>query len=537
MVSAAPNQLTIYDPISKRDTAVVPLPLPPSSVSVGPDGRYAAVGHDAVISYVNLATARIEKSLQVSCDVLDVVLAGNGWVYAFPRRDQWTSIRSVQISTGTEATGSAGRQIYAGTVCKLHPNGRAIYGANNGLSPSDIEKYNIASGSLQYLYDSPYHGDYPMCGDLWISEDGLRIFTRCGAVFRSSDVQAQDMTYNGKLSQISLVGHLSHSVPQKRIVVVPGVFPFSREQPENEVQFYNYEFLSFAGRLRLPDFEVEGQSFVGRGKFVFVNNGGTRVFVVMQADPTSGLLNDFGVLTFSLDAPVVSAASLNLGALAANQIVTLFGSALAETAAAATTSPLPTSLGGRTVKVMDSSGTERAAPLFYVGPGQVNLLIPPETALGSATISMNRPDGGRLTSPVEIVAAAPGVFSANSDGRGVAAAFAVRVRGADQTIQLVFQRSSGQDNFVPNPIDLSVANEQVYLVLFGTGIRGFRQRVTATVGGASVAVQAAVPHPEWVGLDQVNLGPLPSSLRLRGEVPIVLFVDGKQSNPVTVALR
>ena len=75
----------------------------------------------------------------------------------------------------------------------LHPSGDYIYGADQGIFPSDIEKYDIRSGNLIYLYDSPYHGDYAMGGNLWISEDGLRIFTALGNVFRSSVNQDTDM--------------------------------------------------------------------------------------------------------------------------------------------------------------------------------------------------------------------------------------------------------------------------------------------------------------------------------------------------------
>src|SRR5207247_2440005 len=160
----------------------VPLPVAPTAVSVAPGGMTAAAGHNGWVSHVNLSPAAITSTFAVSADVLDVVLAANRYAYAFPRHDQWETIRCINLTTGAE-TQSGVSSIYAGTLAKLHPNGTAIYGADNGLSPSDIEKYDISGGTARYLYDSPYHGDFPMCGDLWISNDGLRIFTRCGNVF------------------------------------------------------------------------------------------------------------------------------------------------------------------------------------------------------------------------------------------------------------------------------------------------------------------------------------------------------------------
>ena len=125
-------------------------------MSLSLDGIYATVGHDAWVSYINLSRVTLEKTFAVSTDVLDVVLAGNGYVYAFPRTDQWERIRCISIATEVE-TQSTGNFIYAGTLAKLHPDGDAIFGADNGLSPSDIEKFSIANGTAEYLYDSPYH--------------------------------------------------------------------------------------------------------------------------------------------------------------------------------------------------------------------------------------------------------------------------------------------------------------------------------------------------------------------------------------------
>lgn len=298
VVSASPaNQLHIYDPATDSDVAV-DLVLPPSAVSISPDGLYAAVGHNGWISYVSLATATVEKQLAVSTNVIDIVLAGNGFIYAFPRTDQWETIRCIEIATGTETT-SGGYSIYAGTLAKLHPNGTAIYGADNGLSPSDIEKYDITNGTATMLYDSPYHGDYAMCGNLWIAEDGLRIFTACGNVFRSSAIRSEDMTYNGSLNSLSLIAGLDHSSAANKVVAIPGN-GYSTSNNDIAIQFYGYDFLSFQKTISLPKFLVQGNAYSAHGKFTFFNAAGDSVYVIMKADNTSGLLYDYGITTYAV---------------------------------------------------------------------------------------------------------------------------------------------------------------------------------------------------------------------------------------------
>ena len=57
------------------------------------------------------------------------------------------------------------------------------------------------------------------------------------------------------------------------------------------------------------------------------------------------------------------------------------------------------------------------------------------------------------------------------------------------------------------------------------------------VGGTAVPVAGPVAQGQYEGLDQVNLGPIPASLAGRGDVPVVLTVDGRTANPATVTIK
>lgn len=296
MVSSAPTyQLHIYDPITNQDTAVG-LNLTPTSVSVSPDGLFAAVGHNAYISYVNLTTATLVRTIPVTADVFDIVLPANGYAYAFPRIDQWVQIHAINLATGAEILSTA-PNIRAGTRAKLHPGGTSIYGADNGLSPSEVQKYDISSGTPVLLYDSPYHGDYPMCGDLWMSEDGLRIFTKCGNVFRATSTQAGDITYNGALQNLTSIAHLSHSSAIGKVAAIPANSYFVLDS-DTEIRTFGYDYLTFEQSIPLPRFIFGNGNYAGHGKFVFYNSDGSKVFVVVQADASSGALYDYGIVIY-----------------------------------------------------------------------------------------------------------------------------------------------------------------------------------------------------------------------------------------------
>jgi uncharacterized protein (TIGR03437 family) len=118
---------------------------------------------------------------------------------------------------------------------------------------------------------------------------------------------------------------------------------------------------------------------------------------------------------------------------------------------------------------------------------------------------------------------------------GLAAAWVLPViSGVAQNPQAVYQLNS--TGVVPLPINLGPPSEQVYLELYGTGIR-HAQDVTATVGGVSVPVLYSGAAPGFAGEDQVNIGPLPQSLAGEGSVNILLTADGLAANTVNVTIQ
>ncbi|MBP6820527.1 MAG: hypothetical protein KA368_03240, partial [Acidobacteria bacterium] len=238
-------------------------------------------------------------------------------------------------------------------------------------------------------------------------------------------------------------------------------------------------------------------------------------------------------------AAAVSAASFLGTEASAEQIVALFGANLATGVQVADTVPLPTTLLGTTVKVRDSAGAERSAPLFFVSGSQINAMIPTGTANGSAQLVITSGEGKVSVGTIQISNVAPGLFAANANGAGVAAATALRVRAdGSQSFEPVAIFDAAQSRFVSVPIDLGPDTDQVFLVLNGTGIRGRSSlaAVTATVGGTAARVDYAGLQGVFVGLDQINVL-LPRSVIGRGEVDVVLTVDGKLANTVKANIK
>jgi len=228
----------------------------------------------------------------------------------------------------------------------------------------------------------------------------------------------------------------------------------------------------------------------------------------------------------------VSAAGYGLGPLAPGSIVSAFGPDLAAQSAQAT-GTLPISLGGETISVIDSTGAVRPAQLYYVSPGQVNYVIPADTAPGLASVTLSANGEVMATGQIDIERPAPAIFVVNSDN--LVAANVVRVsENGDQSFESIYQ--TGPDGKITAlPIDLGSDTDTVYLVLYGTGIRN-SDSASATIGGAiNAPVTYFGPQGNYPGLDQVNLQ-LPRSLASTDARTWVLqlTVDGQASNQVTL---
>ncbi|HEY2016576.1 MAG TPA: hypothetical protein VGH38_23895, partial [Bryobacteraceae bacterium] len=231
--------------------------------------------------------------------------------------------------------------------------------------------------------------------------------------------------------------------------------------------------------------------------------------------------------------------------VAPDELVSAFGANLA-TASAVTTSPtFPTTLAGTSMTLTDSANTTYDVSLFSASPQQVNYLVPALAAPGPATVTVKSGDGTLTSGLVHVAAVAPGLYSANADGKGAAAAIAITAHGdGTQSSQVTFGCGSAAGSCAAQPIDLGTGNETVVVEFFGTGIRHVPSlsAVGVQINGQSVPVLYAGPQGGYTGLDQVNVR-IPRSLAGSGVVNVMLTVQdasgqvSARSNTVTLSLQ
>ena len=216
-----------------------------------------------------------------------------------------------------------------------------------------------------------------------------------------------------------------------------------------------------------------------------------------------------------------------------------YGNGLAAGLLQATSLPLPTKLGETQVQITDSAGNKSLAPLLFVSSRQVNYLLPSGVASGLATVSVLDSGAAVSSGILQVAATAPGIYSANSNGQGVAAAYiqAVEPDGTFLPLQLAATYDTASQLWAANPIAFN--GNALTLELFGTGFdNATNTNTTVTINGSPVTVAYAGVQGggQYVGEDQINVS-LPSSLAGSGEVPIQVTVNGVTANAVTITFQ
>ena len=236
---------------------------------------------------------------------------------------------------------------------------------------------------------------------------------------------------------------------------------------------------------------------------------------------------------------VVNAASFSRDvAVSPGSIASLSGQYLATTTLKASSLPLPTEMGGVTVRINDI-----AVPLFFVSPERINFQVPWEL-VGQlrAFVTVSIADLSSLPVVLNLSAFAPGIFSTNSQGNGQGVILISSTGEVAAPLGSIPGRAS-------RPV-----NRGEFLTIYCTGLGDVTNRPangdaalgdplsttlstpTVTIGGIAAPVSFSGLSPGFVGLYQVNV-PLPENAPTGDAIPVVLSIGGVISNTVTIAVQ
>ena len=214
--------------------------------------------------------------------------------------------------------------------------------------------------------------------------------------------------------------------------------------------------------------------------------------------------------------------------IARGGISSAYGPILADEAMEGHGPVFPTVLGNISIRITDSRGAARFAPLLHTGAGWTftSFLVPEECATGPAEVAVVRTDGSVSKGKVLIADTAPALFTSPPDGRSA-------------VVGQVTQRAAGQPDksfpisTTPIPLHSGVSTS---VRLLGTGFRyaGNHPDIRVTLGGV-VAPVMAVGRSTEPGNDYLTIQ-LPNELAGTGETDLYFTMNGQLSNVVRINL-
>ncbi len=213
-------------------------------------------------------------------------------------------------------------------------------------------------------------------------------------------------------------------------------------------------------------------------------------------------------------------------AVAPGSIISIFGQSLASTVQVGPVNPLLQSIAGTTVTVNQS-----ILPLMFVSQGQINAQLPSSLTPGNYTLEIENAGQPNISGTFTVARNAPGLFfqtinsvnyamALHADGSMVTTASPA---AAGETISLLgtgfgpYQQTVFDGFYPPNPPP-AVADS-----------------VSLSVGGAK-PTSTSTAAPGFVGVDLTQFQ-LPSGLASGTSVPVLVTINGVESNTVMLAVK
>jgi uncharacterized protein (TIGR03437 family) len=216
--------------------------------------------------------------------------------------------------------------------------------------------------------------------------------------------------------------------------------------------------------------------------------------VALQAPPASGSgvwINPQGVVNAGSFAPFTAGVS-------PGELITIFGSNLSADNQVASTIPFPTTLDNVQVKI-----NGLPAPIYYVTPGQISVIVPYATSGGIATISVinNGTASNTVTSFINLTT--PGVLTQTANGLGNGSI----LHAADYSLVTSQNPAQAGETVAVYLTGLGAVNPGVPDGSAGPAspLSNATNTITADISGTAATVTFAGLAPQLAGLYQINL--------------------------------
>lgn len=284
-VSSQPHTLTILNPASGSQQSVA-LDLPPTSLTLSPDGKTALVGHGGAVSRINLVTATTAQVYSnLGIQVFDIAMNDNDMAYLTPPASMNLNyLYALNLADGVLREDAGSTRLYGGAHLQAIPGLKAVYALDTAAATADLSRYDTSANPPVRAYDSPYQGQHDLGGshaNLWASEDGMYLLTAGGTLFQTANQQAEDLLYLRTLGDDAgrtgnYLVHADHSQTAAKFVAIEA------EGSAYSLKTYTSPLLNRETSLSLAGLSVDGSSSAVTPTFAFFNAAGTERYALLS---------------------------------------------------------------------------------------------------------------------------------------------------------------------------------------------------------------------------------------------------------------
>lgn len=156
---------------------------PATDVAVTPDGLYAIIGHDRLLSYVEMSGPSIVRTVPLPVKVHDIVVDADGFAFIFPDAGSQDDIYTVELATG-QVTASSDPAFTTRSRAVISEDGNALFAVSPDLTLKWLQRYNVAADNRVTAQQPRTLLRTNDCADLWSGLSGPHLLTRCGEQLR-----------------------------------------------------------------------------------------------------------------------------------------------------------------------------------------------------------------------------------------------------------------------------------------------------------------------------------------------------------------
>lgn len=281
-----PSRLIVLDPESAHFDEIA-LPRLPDVLSLRPDGLAVAIGHDRLITVVDLQQRAISHTFPIDGPVGALALGSQGYLYFVPGTGQWVRLSSLQLATGTITLDDT--RISDKAQLALHPAGGQLF---VGEHERDVRRYDLRSGTAHYQ-PRPAPSEAMPCLDITFSGDGTRLFCRPWLLsvgpapiweLRKTDLERPS-------------GQIDDPPPAGPLLVVahlPG--------EESAISVRDDASLQLLQTLHAPRYRLAGAPHPSLFRAAFLNAASSRIYALVEAAPKTPLVHDTALVRLDVAA-------------------------------------------------------------------------------------------------------------------------------------------------------------------------------------------------------------------------------------------